>query len=99
MSPCPLLGFRLGTAPPPPVTVYIRGPIKGYIYNHNIVIIQLSLRGGSTEGLGLNLITQLSHPCKALGSGCQGDINTDPAKGVLTGLSFKGLLSQASILV
>ena len=26
------MAFGLGTAPPPPVTVYIRGPIKGYIY-------------------------------------------------------------------
>ena len=25
------VGFRLGTAPPPPVTVYIRDPVKGYI--------------------------------------------------------------------
>ena len=41
---------------PPPVTVYIRGPIKGYI-NHIRIIIQLLLRGGSTEPkdlLGLN---------------------------------------------
>ena len=46
-----LLGFRgLG---PHPVTLYIRGPIKGYvIYDHIIVIIQLLLRGGSTQGLG-----------------------------------------------
>ena len=44
------LGSRLGTAPP--VTVYIRGPIKGYIYNHIMIIIQLLLSGGSTQGLG-----------------------------------------------
>ena len=30
---------------PPPVIVYIRGPIKGY--NHIIIIIQLLLRGGA----------------------------------------------------
>ena len=30
---------------PNPVTVHIRGPIEGYIYNHNIIIIQLLLRG------------------------------------------------------
>ena len=35
---------------PHPVTVYIRGPIKGYIYiNHIIITIQLLLRGGSTQ--------------------------------------------------
>ena len=39
---------------PHPVTVYVRGPIKGYtaIYNHIIIIIQLLLRGGSTQCLG-----------------------------------------------
>ena len=35
---------------PPPVTVYIRVLLRA-IYNHIIVIIQLLLRGGSTEGL------------------------------------------------
>ena len=35
--------------PPPPVTVYIRGPIKGYIYNHIVIIIQVLLSGGSTQ--------------------------------------------------
>ena len=33
---------------PHPVTVYIRGPI---IYNHIMIIIQLLLRGGSTQQL------------------------------------------------
>ena len=34
--------------PPHPVTVYITGPIKGYIYIyiHIVIIIQLLLRGG-----------------------------------------------------
>ena len=40
--------FRVGYCPHP-VTVYIRGPIKGYIY-HIIIIIQLLLRAGSTQG-------------------------------------------------
>ena len=67
---CRYLGSIEGTwslgwvRPPPPVTVYIRGPIKGYIYTyiyiHIIVIIQLLLRGGSTEGLGNDYSINLS---------------------------------------
>ena len=45
------LGFELGTAPPP-VTVYIiLGVLLRAIYNHVIIIIQLFLRWGSTQGL------------------------------------------------
>ena len=40
---------------PHPVTVFMRGPINGYmniyIYNHIVSIIELLLRGGSTQGL------------------------------------------------
>ena len=46
------LRFRFGTDPP--VTAYIRVLLRA-IYNHNIFIIQLLLRGGSTQGLGLRV--------------------------------------------
>ena len=49
-----ILGFRVGYCPHP-VTVYIGGVPLRAIYNHNIVIIQLLLRGGSTEGLGFRV--------------------------------------------
>ena len=41
---------------PHPVTVYIRGPIKGCPYNDSIMIIQLLLRGGGgrTQVMGLS---------------------------------------------
>ena len=46
-------GFRVQVGYcPHPVTVYIRGPTKGYIYNH-ITTIQLLL---STEGLGFRVV-------------------------------------------
>ena len=46
------LGFRLCTAPP--VTFHIR-VLSRAIYNHIITILQLLLRGGSTEGLGFRV--------------------------------------------
>ena len=48
--------YSLGTAPPP-VTVCIRGPIRGYIYiySHIILIIQLLLSGGSTQSVVLKI--------------------------------------------
>ena len=50
-----VLGFKVLVLPPP-VTVYIRGPIKGYIqpfYIHYPAVTEGG--GGSTQGLGLGL--------------------------------------------
>ena len=42
--------YVLGTAQNP-VTGYIRGPNKGYIYSHVISIIQLLLSGDSIQSM------------------------------------------------
>ena len=44
------MGFSLGTAPP--VTVYIRGPIKGHILPYYDYYPTVSEGGGSTQGSG-----------------------------------------------
>ena len=36
--------------------------LKGYIYNHIIVIIQLLLRGGSTQRIGLGNLGEVGSP-------------------------------------
>ena len=46
-------GSRLGTAPPQQQSIL--GVLLRAIYNHSIIIIQLLLRGGSTQGLGFRL--------------------------------------------
>ena len=45
------LRFRLGTAPTQQQSIL--GVLLGVIYNQILIIIQLLLRGGSTQGLGL----------------------------------------------
>ena len=49
-------GTRDWVLPPPPVTVYIRGPIIRAIYNNIMLIVQLLLRGGSTETTGQKIM-------------------------------------------
>ena len=46
---------------PPPVTVYIRGPIKRVIYNHIKITIQLFLKG-AVPNLDPNLGTSIGNP-------------------------------------
>ena len=45
-----IIGFRFGTAPTQKQSIL--GVLLRAIYNHIILIIQLLLRGGSTQGLG-----------------------------------------------